>query len=214
MTECAVREALEETGIPVRNWPNPDGRVYRCGRGAAGQGENHDLSARQGGLRCWFFISHSAGSVPPACHTGLATLPGAVRSTTLDWPVPIAAADSLVRDADGRLAYHYALVDYACVPEDPMQEPGAGRGGGRACAIAGEGHAAARAVPPRLRLQVAQLRIAPLGPLPTVPSDDVDAAAWLPVASLRRMEGLVPKCAEIAEEAVRRHNLAAASRRI
>eukprot|EP00887_Chlorella_sp_A99_P003189 scaffold9.g3189.t1 len=115
MAECAVREAREETGVVLRNGPNPEGRVF---------------------------------------------------SRDLAFPVGFATADALFKDDSGRLAYHYAIVDFAAVPEDP--------------------HA------------------------PLAPADDVDAARWFPVADLRDLPGecgLVPKCAEIAEEAVRRFDI-------
>ncbi|KAL4856800.1 Nudix hydrolase 1 [Chlorella vulgaris] len=48
---------------------------------------------------------------------------GELFSDTLKFPCPIAAADSLTRDAEGRLLYHYAIVNMAAVPQDPLKEP-------------------------------------------------------------------------------------------
>ncbi|EFN59941.1 hypothetical protein CHLNCDRAFT_133014 [Chlorella variabilis] len=48
---------------------------------------------------------------------------GELYSDCLDFPSPIAAADSLTRDDGGRLLYHYAIINLAAVPEDPHQAP-------------------------------------------------------------------------------------------
>ena len=44
-------------------------------------------------------------------------------SSTLEWPSPVAAADSLTFDAQARLAFHYAIVNLAARPLDPHAQP-------------------------------------------------------------------------------------------
>ncbi|BDA42752.1 hypothetical protein COCOBI_03-6450 [Coccomyxa sp. Obi] len=73
MVECAVREALEETGVHLRNDPEAARAV----------------EDREGGL-----------------------------SSGLEVPTPFAAADVIVYDDSGRLAFHYAIVEIAAVPTD------------------------------------------------------------------------------------------------
>lgn len=178
----AAGEALEAAGAAVRNRPGADhsALVYRCAQAC--------MPPSRGPAPC-------TGSPP--------SLPC---SPTLEWPVGVAAADALIRDAEGRLAYHYALVDYACVPEDPLQEPGD-------LLAAPPTSAASRARKTRCPRRLTHDALCFASSKHVVPSDDVDAAAWLPVTSLRSMHGLVPKVAEITEEAVRRHDLAAATKR-
>ena len=94
-------------------------------------------------------------------------------SDCLDWPSPIAAADSLTRDASGRLLYHYAIINLAAVPEvgggAPLVQKRAGRASTSLAAVV-----VACVQDPRQQ---------------PVPSDDADAAQWFPVAQLRGLKG-------------------------
>lgn len=47
--------------------------------------------------------------------------PEEVLSHDLSFPSPIAAADAIHRDAEGQLEYHYALIEMAASPRDPLQ---------------------------------------------------------------------------------------------
>ncbi|KAI7839974.1 hypothetical protein COHA_006295 [Chlorella ohadii] len=82
---------------------------------------------------------------------------GEIFSDTLDFPSPVSSSDAMIRDEQGRLMYHYAIINLAAAPEDPHQPP--------------------------------------------VPSDDVDAAEWFPVAQLRGLKDLVVHCDQVAERA-------------
>lgn len=48
---------------------------------------------------------------------------GAIFSDALAWPTPLAAADSIVHDAQGAIKFHYAIVNFAATPVDPHAEP-------------------------------------------------------------------------------------------
>ncbi|PSC68460.1 Transmembrane 18 isoform A [Micractinium conductrix] len=48
---------------------------------------------------------------------------GELFSDTLAFPSPVSSSDAMMRDPDGRLLFHYAIVNYAAVPEDPQQTP-------------------------------------------------------------------------------------------
>jgi 8-oxo-dGTP diphosphatase len=84
LQQCAVREALEETGLKLRN------------------------NVATGG-------SHTSGSMPSGMF-----------STNLSFPVPFTAVDVMDRADDGTFRFHYAVIECAAVPEDPLQDPVAG----------------------------------------------------------------------------------------
>ena len=52
--------------------------------------------------------------------------PGPLFSQDLQHPTAFAAADVISRQGDGRLDFHYAIVEVAGVPEDPWRPPVAG----------------------------------------------------------------------------------------
>ncbi|PSC68436.1 Transmembrane 18 isoform B [Micractinium conductrix] len=45
---------------------------------------------------------------------------GELFSDTLAFPSPVSSSDAMMRDPDGRLLFHYAIVNYAAVPETPV----------------------------------------------------------------------------------------------
>ena len=57
---------------------------------------------------------------------GAAPGPGSLLSRSLDRPAVFTAVDVIERDEDGSIAYHYAVVEVAAVPEDPRAAPCAG----------------------------------------------------------------------------------------
>jgi hypothetical protein len=64
-------------------------------------------------------------ALPPICINLVLYCPGAPHapgagelfSEELAFPSPVAAADSITRDASGGLLYHYAIINMAAVPE-------------------------------------------------------------------------------------------------
>ena len=123
LVECAVRETLEETGLQLRNAPIPAGWLGLAWRQSA-----CPLALRCGGQQ------QRVALLPAPCPLGscyprnpyhtIAPIPfyavraaGELFSDTLDFPTPIAAADSLTQDASGRLLFHYAIINLAAIPQ-------------------------------------------------------------------------------------------------
>ena len=107
LVDCAVRETLEETGLQLRNAPIPEGMAYPGGATALIPYPPHHC-------RC-------PCAVP--CRAA-----GELFSESLEFPTPIAAADSLTQDASGRLLFHYAIINLAAIPQVGWG-PGAPAGG-------------------------------------------------------------------------------------
>eukprot|EP00242_Pyramimonas_sp_CCMP2087_P012096 CAMPEP_0198212154 /NCGR_PEP_ID=MMETSP1445-20131203/25552_1 /TAXON_ID=36898 /ORGANISM="Pyramimonas sp., Strain CCMP2087" /LENGTH=207 /DNA_ID=CAMNT_0043886543 /DNA_START=436 /DNA_END=1059 /DNA_ORIENTATION=+ len=93
ISECAVREVFEETGV-----------VLKVGSGT----EN---------LGCGVIPQLSGcGVKAPYRATGMLDLP------LLPAPTPFTAVDCILKDAEGRLQYHYMIVEVAAAPVDPNAE--------------------------------------------------------------------------------------------
>lgn len=48
---------------------------------------------------------------------------GELFSDGLAFPSPVSCSDAMMRDPSGRLLYHYAIINLAAIPQDPLQPP-------------------------------------------------------------------------------------------
>ena len=119
LAECAVREIREECNLELRF----DRTAYhRLGDtlgyhyDPVGQSEQDDGSASEGE---W------AGSGPSGLLRSAYVVgrPPQWKPQELTFPVPYAAVDTIVKDAEGRLQFHYTIVEVAAAPVDPTLHP-------------------------------------------------------------------------------------------
>ena len=108
--------------------------VCDCGSAGAAQEERATPATRPSGAWCFCGGSLELGETLAECavretleETGLRlrnSSPSAgatLFSTSLDYPVPLTAVDAITHDSEGRLAFHYAIVNLAAAPIDPQQ---------------------------------------------------------------------------------------------
>ena len=240
LVDCAVRETLEETGLQLRNAAQEGAAAGGaapwvaccrccwccCGGGGPPCSPNHLPPTR---LHPFTPLLLSSTSRPSFCqkpplpcrhpHAFHPSAAGELFSDTLAFPSPVSSSDAMMRDPDGRLLFHYAIVNYAAVPEvgvgprpplhwlRPLRRPGRPWQGTRHQKSPPQGARPEQAV---LRARGSTLcgrgcTTAPFKkppcslpalPLPSqdpqqtpVPADDVDGAQWWPVAQLRGLKG-------------------------
>ncbi|GIM02125.1 hypothetical protein Vretimale_6833 [Volvox reticuliferus] len=110
LAACAAREVEEEAGLRLR------GGVY----GTSGAGSH----AGTGAAAATTAASDAAGGVMASASAAcVSSAPAAGIWSLANGPIPFAAVDVMSRDADGRIQFHYAVIEVAALSFEPDAVP-------------------------------------------------------------------------------------------